>query len=363
MVAAISCGVLVPSRPRSLVARSRRLCSNNAAHHTEAQDATGLPLEELPNVVIEEVLARLEVPDRLRAASTCKLLYELSSDDRKWACMFERDFPRLKDLLDSNSPEWHSGRSWKSKYLQLCRGAEFQAQVYNREAANDDEDFVLSAYDATLTLELDSLQALWRHRAARPEAASAPPNSSAVADTKCADAAKALEQAVGPSFVARYMPMGGTGAVVEQGISMDRVRAPPPGVSHSEVYKCDLAGLQPGDEVEVQWKGRKFHPFGWWYGIVAGVAPADNHVTLLFRQYPDSSVWRWVAAPLVPGKETVVNGDANFGYVGGVRPLSEREKKDWRHLQAAWQADDADSPDLPDAFGYHAQLPSADSAL
>ena len=42
-----------------------------------------------------------------------------------------------------------------------------------------------------------------------------------------------------------------------------------------------------GEEVELQWKGRRSHPFGWWLGTVQSVQ--DGRITLVFR---------WVAPAL-----------------------------------------------------------------
>ncbi len=41
------------------------------------------------------------------------------------------------------------------------------------------------------------------------------------------------------------------------------------------------AGLCIGEEVEVQWKGRRSHPFGWWFATVQSVR--GNRITLMFR--------------------------------------------------------------------------------
>lgn len=56
---------------------------------------------------------------------------------------------------------------------------------------------------------------------------------------------------------------------------------------------------------------RRSHPFGWWFGRVRSIQ--EGRVTLEFMQYPHSSVWRRVKAPLRPGEEAVVNGDTTFG--------------------------------------------------
>ena len=42
-----------------------------------------------------------------------------------------------------------------------------------------------------------------------------------------------------------------------------------------------IAGLCVGEEVEVQWKGRRSHPFGWWFGTVQSVR--GNRLHLVFR--------------------------------------------------------------------------------
>lgn len=44
---------------------------------------------------------------------------------------------------------------------------------------------------------------------------------------------------------------------------------------------ASTVGLTVGEEVEVQWKGRRCHPYGWWFGTVQSVR--GNRVVLLFR--------------------------------------------------------------------------------
>ncbi|GAB4823107.1 hypothetical protein N2152v2_010153 [Parachlorella kessleri] len=224
---------------------------------------------------------------------------ELCSElDAHWGRLFAQLFPRLLLTFERTPPAWWASgaASWRHRFAALCGGAPFQAQVYNREQDNDQEDFLLSCYDATVQLA-----------------------RSAVAQ---------LGSGAGePTFVASYMAMGKMPAVQEQGITQWRLRPAPAQCHPLEVYGGDGQAVSQGDHVEVQWKGRKGHPFGWWFGRVHAVQ--GGTVTLEFVQYPRSSAWRWVDAPLLPGGETVVNGDPTFGYIGGLRRLSAGEAADW----------------------------------
>lgn len=62
--------------------------------------------------------------------------------------------------------------------------------------------------------------------------------------------------------------------------------------------------------------------------------PALPYITMTLwrwcRQYPHTSVWHRVKAPLKPGREAVVNNDCSFGYVGGLRRLTAGEREEWR---------------------------------
>lgn len=151
-------------------------------------------------------------------------------------------------------------------------------------------------------------------------------------------------------FSARFLPMGAMQAVEECGVELRRLRGggPPGGSTPHDVYQGGNAQLREGALVQVQWKGRKNHPFGWWLATVQAIsggggvqsageargrltssnsrcserqadlrlvqACAGARLTLLFRQYPLHSVWRRVRASLQVGKEAaLVNGDCRFG--------------------------------------------------
>ena len=55
--------------------------------------------------------------------------------------------------------------------------------------------------------------------------------------------------------------------------------------------------LRPGEYVEVQWKARIDHPFGWWLGQVREVS--HDHVMVEFVQYPETSLWRCLEIPFL----------------------------------------------------------------
>ena len=70
--------------------------------------------------------------------------------------------------------------------------------------------------------------------------------------------------------------------------------------------------LRPGEYVEVQWKGRIDHPFGWWLGQVKEVS--HDYVMVDFVQYPDSSLWRCLEIPFCSRKPSVaISGGCILG--------------------------------------------------
>jgi len=249
---------------------------------------------------------------------------------------------RLARLVSCSGPSWWRDRSWKQRFASLSSGAPFHAQVFHRELHNAAEDFQLSAYDATVALHT-------------------PPHAHSASEPGLAEL----------TFAATYLPMGRRAPVTEAGISVARLRCVPAGSDASAAMSHnDLVGLQVGASVEVQWKGMKNHPFGWWFATVVklkrsstasahrnnnssrksstsrGAVSGEGHgasafggdpcsvVTLIFSQYPYSSVWHNIVLPLgTAPKEHPVNGEHSLGYLGAIRVLSPEEVEEW-HLGA-----------------------------
>lgn len=295
----------VPPRRKEIAATADKAQKGVHSH-------LSLTLLDLPSELLFELVGccqLLSPKDLCAVALSCTALRPLAEHDSFWGELFERRFPRLTLLLEATPPQWWAasrgcaggGGAWKARYGALCAGAPFAAQVFDREQDNEHEDFSLSCYDALMCLA-----PACRGAAAAPAAGP-------------------------PAFVATYHAMGEMSEVVEEGVAQDRLRAPPPGTSPYEIYRGSACGrLQVGEEVEVQWKGRRDHPMGWWLGTVQAVRPGVDRVSLIFQQYPEGSVWRRVKAALRPGREGAVNGDCSFGFVGGLRRLSPAELAEWR---------------------------------
>jgi hypothetical protein len=86
-------------------------------------------------------------------------------------------------------------------------------------------------------------------------------------------------------------------------------------------------GLQVGAGVELQWKMQEGSPFGWWYGQLDALTELGDGLAqaiITFRHFPSTSRWYRLG---------VVFGDSNMrdcafgGYTGGIRSVSEAEKK------------------------------------
>ncbi|KAK6144091.1 hypothetical protein DH2020_020911 [Rehmannia glutinosa] len=192
--------------------------------------------------------------------------------------------------------------SW---YLALESGKFwFPAQVYNRELQNGHVGFMLSCYDAVLSYDRRT-------------------------DT----------------FLARYPAHGTRASAIESGVTWDRLRAPPVDTSPHDLHVSDcLNDLQPGDQIEIQWRRNKEFPYGWWYGVVGHLETCDGDanycrchdsdtLVLEFNQYTRGSRWR---RTIVSRKEHREEGNEADGFYGGIRKLcSNEEISMWRKLWPA----------------------------
>jgi len=168
--------------------------------------------------------------------------------------------------------------------------------------------------------------------------------------------------------------MGRQASVTESKVELTRIRAPPPTIHPWRVYDDGpvdvLSKLSLGSEVEVQWKGHMNHPFGWWFATVQdvqrNVATGLLHrVTLLFRQYPTSSIWRRVEMELggISGSVTAVNGDRRLGYFGGIRVLNEEQAKQWQRWVPPVPLSTTTSQAHPEAGGGIVDISEADEVV
>ena len=215
--------------------------------------------------------------------------------------MFAHHFPGLEEILDATAPCWWINRSWRERFIALRGGASFGCQVYHREINNVHELFVLSCYDASLRLSPESVA-----------------GSTSIYDGL---AHQNPQQEEGRShqtfFIARYPSMRGTAGspqvVIEDGIPIHRLRAPPAGADPRRVCPPNQS-LTIGTNVEVQWKARRRHPFGWWWARVTEIHPTTSYdgnvqleaATLEFRQHAPHSVWRKAKVPLLAAGERAV---------------------------------------------------------
>uniref|UniRef100_A0A7S0WZF3 F-box domain-containing protein n=1 Tax=Chlamydomonas leiostraca TaxID=1034604 RepID=A0A7S0WZF3_9CHLO len=254
--------------------------------------------DDLPFELRTEVASKIDSERTLtQLCSSSYALKQLGDTTWQWKELFLRRYPGLVRLL-SSSRRWralvrslsHSPASWQALHRELRSGRTFQAQVRNREVDNSAEDFTHSCYDATV-----------RYQGVCPSTGQ-------------------------PLFTARYLPMGKE-RVEEPNITLGRLRPVPEGTHPHRVHPWRVADVREGEEVEVQWRGDMGHPFGWWFGVVRRVLRAS--VVIEFPQYPAHSPWRSVLVPVSTSKDGAVNVDQRWGYLGGLRQLSEAEKAEW----------------------------------
>lgn len=202
-----------------------------------------------------------------------------------------------RNIARKNFAPVNSIMSW---YFALETGEFwFPAQVYNRE--NGHVGFMLSCYDAELSYDSRT-------------------------DT----------------FQARYPPHGRRAVALENGVTWDRLRAPPMDTSPHVLHISDcLNELCPGDHIEIQWRRNKEFPYGWWYGVVGHMESCDGNeiyclchesdtVVLEFNQYTLGSRWR---CTYINRKDHREEGNEADGFYGGIRKLNQNDEiSTWKRL-------------------------------
>lgn len=211
----------------------------------------------------------------------------------------------IRSRLSNSTPQRNSVPvdSIMSWYLALETGRFwFPAQVYNRESGH--VGFMLSCYDAELSYDSHT-------------------------DT----------------FQARYPPHGRRTVAIENGVSWDRLRAPPVETPPHDLHMSDcLNELHPGDHIEIQWRRNKEFPYGWWYGVVGHLESCDGNesycrchnsetVVLEFNQYTPGSRWRRTS---INRKDHREEGNEADGFYGGIRKLCRNDEISvWKQLWPA----------------------------
>ncbi|KAL6341797.1 hypothetical protein AAG906_038041 [Vitis piasezkii] len=212
----------------------------------------------------------------------------------------------IRSRLSNSTPQRSSVPvdSIMSWYLALETGRFwFPAQVYNREQSGH-VGFMLSCYDAELSYDSHT-------------------------DT----------------FQARYPPHGRRTVAIENGVSWDRLRAPPVETPPHDLHMTDcLNELHPGDHIEIQWRRNKEFPYGWWYGVVGHLESCDGNesycrchnsetVVLEFNQYTPGSRWRRTS---INRKDHREEGNEADGFYGGIRKLCRNDEISvWKQLWPA----------------------------
>ncbi|KAH6834283.1 F-box family protein [Perilla frutescens var. hirtella] len=318
---------------------------NNAA--VEPPPPPEMSVLDLPDLVLECILEKLPPEGLCTMASVCSSLRDRCVSDHLWqnhttnkwgrvigaaaekewqSCVASRrgreflNQSKQKGLVNYLIRLWPLIRSGFSnttrkkcffstvdsimpRYAALESGEFcFPAQVYNRE--NGHVGFMLSCYDAMLSYDRKT-------------------------DT----------------FNARYAPHGARACAVESGVTWDRIRAPLVDTSPYVLHVSDcLHDLQPGDQIEIQWRRNKEFPYGWWYGVVGHLETCDGNanycrchnsetVVLEFKQYTPGSRWR---RTIVSRKDHREEGDEADGFYGGIQKLcGEEEISMWKKLWPA----------------------------
>lgn len=292
----------------------------------ELQDEKSLL--DLPDLALDSILKKLSPEDLSKMSGVCTTLRHMCTSDHLWERHMERKWGGLignftykesqwstdsrKHHLDLECPKKNglvaffsckkSDRRGKMSstlpvesvmalYLSLETGKLwFPAQVFNRQ--NGHAGFLLSCYDAELSYD--------RHWC---------------------------------NFRARFSFDGRP--TMEHFIDWNRLRAPAVETGPHTLHPSDcLDDLKPGDHIEIQWKRKREHSYGWWYGVIGHLEPSQrckiycqclrsDKVILEFKQYEPGSQWRETTIWRKNHREV---GDEVNGYYGGIRKLSDKHE-------------------------------------
>ncbi|KAF9608304.1 hypothetical protein IFM89_008589 [Coptis chinensis] len=100
------------------------------------------------------------------------------------------------------------------------------------------------------------------------------------------------------TFQARYPSHYSTDTSDRAIVHWDRIRAQPIDIPPNNVHASDcLDKLHPGDHVEIQWRGNKELPYGWWYGVVGHLETCGEIRSLCHCQKSDPSLNMLASGP------------------------------------------------------------------
>jgi len=96
-----------------------------------------------------------------------------------------------------------------------------------------------------------------------------------------------------------------------------------------------VEGLEVGDGVELQWKMHEGSPFSWWYGQLDALSRTSDglaQATITLPHLPATS--KWYRLDVLFG-DSKMRDCAFGGFTGGIRPLSDAEKRQCMALAIA----------------------------
>jgi hypothetical protein len=201
-----------------------------------------------------------------------------------------------------------------------------RCQVFNRELTTSlDSEYFMSCFNAYATF-LKPVRKTSSTTAASATASATAASSSSSASSygfewSLHDSSKYSTRWSLDEFQVVYIP-DHRGKITER---VKRARIRPNFAVHNpfDVYVDPSIPLdynfKAGQGVEIQWRQRRDHPFGWWYGEFQSIDPKTKKMRITFEQYYTISPW-YVVTPILG---TTQPTPGTSGELGGLRLVTD----------------------------------------
>eukprot|EP00931_Biecheleriopsis_adriatica_P077027 TRINITY_DN5066_c0_g2_i1.p1 TRINITY_DN5066_c0_g2~~TRINITY_DN5066_c0_g2_i1.p1 ORF type:complete len:394 (+),score=50.22 TRINITY_DN5066_c0_g2_i1:40-1182(+) len=277
-----------------------------------------MPLEVLqchPGIMLEIASHMISSPQDLfvfRAISSFVPAVLQLQAQQIWSRLFQSRWPAFFESL-----QWTGTPCWRRSYRQMLAGdCECLLEVYHREKK---AGFTMSAMSAYIRYDRKSNAYVTKYQSVNQ----VPPEHIPVAEEHrlrfCP--ASARERLQPGCLPLKLSTSHGINQVDETVNIMDYYP-----------YKVleGLDDLEVGSDVELQWKMQAGSPFGLWFGNLESLVhisgTKDALATVTFNHFPSESIWYRLQVRV--GGSEIRRCDFG-GYTGGLRRVTESEKKVW----------------------------------
>ncbi|KAK7336449.1 hypothetical protein VNO77_16991 [Canavalia gladiata] len=324
--------ILVSLRLQEIIMSSEK---NSASKLEMQEDCKVCSLLDLPGWTLDCILERLSPPDLCRMAQVCTSLRNRSRSDALWEKQVKHKWGRVLSDVAHQEWQWHTAKiNTQSLLLQQIQNGSFGSfsgvwpfLIFHSFLENFVDLITLfkncSRFALYICLESGRF---WF-----------PVQVYQIGSLSCYDAIVSYDSRT-DTFSARS-PTGGW-RMIEDNIVWDRLRLSPVDTSPMVFYRSNcLNNLKPGDQIEIQIRRCREHPYEWWYAVVGHLESCEQGVNHCTCQYSDMLLVefrfyqphrRWKKAML--SRKMHEEEGPRHGLFGGIRKLEKEEIERWNTI-------------------------------